>query len=50
MEGDPNQLLQQMQQVNAGQEQPVNISPEEDEMAKYVSVALADNEDVASDF
>ncbi|MCB0849687.1 MAG: zinc metallopeptidase, partial [Bacteroidetes bacterium] len=29
-----------------GQEQPVNISPEEDEMAKYVSVALADNEDV----
>jgi len=46
MGGDPNQLLQQMQQVNAGQEQPVNISPEEDEMAKYVSVALADNEDV----
>ncbi|MBS1765552.1 MAG: neutral zinc metallopeptidase [Bacteroidetes bacterium] len=46
MGGDPNQLLQQMQQVNSGQEQPVNISPEEDEMAKYVSVALADNEDV----
>ncbi len=46
MGGDPNQLLEQMQQVNAGQEQQVNISPEEDEMAKYVSVALADNEDV----
>ena len=46
MGGDPNQLLEQMQQVNAGQEQPSNISPEEDEMAKYVSVALADNEDV----
>ncbi len=46
MGGDPNQLLEQMQQVNAGQEQPANISPEEDEMAKYVSVALADNEDV----
>lgn len=46
MGGDPNQLLEQMQQVNAGQSQQVNISPEEDEMAKYVSVALADNEDV----
>lgn len=47
MGGDPGQLLNQAtQQVNVQQGEEVSISPEEDEMARFVSVALADNEDV----
>jgi len=46
--GDPRPLLQQMaqQQEAAG---PDEVNPEEDELAKFVSVVLADTEDVWTD-
>lgn len=45
--GDSAQLLDQVQQqVNASQSTSAPTSPEQDEMAKFVSVVLADNEDV----
>ena len=43
--GDPRPLLQQMQQQN-GAVAPAEVKPEEDELAKFVSVVLADTEDV----
>ena len=43
--GDPRPLLQQMQQQN-GAVAPAEVNPEEDELAKFVSVVLADTEDV----
>lgn len=45
MGGDPNAVLNQLQQQTAPQSE-VAVDPAEDEMAKFVSVALADNEDV----
>jgi uncharacterized protein len=47
--GDPGQLLQDIQQQTDQTEESsgnVQISAEEDEMTKFISVALADNEDV----
>jgi predicted metalloprotease len=44
MGGDPGQLINQMQ--NQSGDQQAQRSPEEDQMAHFVSVALADNEDV----
>ena len=47
--GDSGQLVQQIQnagQQASGQEMSASTSPAEDEMAKFVSVVLADNEDV----
>jgi uncharacterized protein len=47
--GDSGQLVQQIQnagQQASGQEISAGTSPAEDEMAKFVSVVLADNEDV----
>lgn len=45
--GDPAQLINQaQQQAQQTQGSDASIDPEEDAMAKYVSVALADNEDV----
>lgn len=46
MGGDPNEVLNQLQQQTTQQESSAPIDPAEDEMAKFVSVALADNEDV----
>ncbi|MEP7169829.1 MAG: neutral zinc metallopeptidase [Bacteroidota bacterium] len=47
MGGDTAQLLNQaQQQINVSQGSDAPVNAEEDEMAKYVSVALADNEDV----
>ena len=46
MGGDPNQLLNQLQQAPQTEQSNINISAEEDEMAEFVSVALADNEEV----
>lgn len=47
MGADPMQLVQQaIQQTTASQQEEVFISSEEDEMAQFISVALADNEDV----
>lgn len=46
MGGDPAQLLNQLQQQQTTQSSDAPIDPAEDEMAKFVSVALADNEDV----
>lgn len=47
MRGDSSQLLNQVQQqINTGQIQDAAINPEEDQMAQFVSVVLADNEDV----
>lgn len=47
MGGDTSQLLNGVQQqLNANQNTTADINPEEDEMARFVSVALADNEDV----
>ena len=46
---DPKPLLQQAQQQQQGQSQnsgPVQASPEEEAQAKFVSVVLADTEDV----
>jgi uncharacterized protein len=45
MGGNPEQVLTQLQQQTT-QESDAPIDPAEDEMAKFVSVALADNEDV----
>lgn len=46
MGGDPAQLLNQLQQQQTTQGSDAPIDPAEDEMAKFVSVVLADNEDV----
>jgi uncharacterized protein len=47
MGGDPAQLINQaQQQTQQTQGNDATIDPEEDAMAKFVSVALADNEDV----
>lgn len=48
MGGDTSQLLQQLPQLLSEQQQTEssNINPEEDKMAQFISVALADNEDV----
>jgi predicted metalloprotease len=45
MGGDPNAVLNQLQQQTIQQSETA-IDPAEDEMAQFVSVALADNEDV----
>ena len=46
--GDSSQVLEQVQQMSQPQEQTADqpTDPAEDKMAEYVSVALADNEDV----
>lgn len=46
--GDASQVLQSIQQqgVQSEETSDVQISAEEDEMAQFISVALADNEDV----
>lgn len=44
MGGDASNVLNQLQEQTTGQSAPVD--PAEDEMAQFVSVALADNEDV----
>lgn len=51
MGGDTSQLLQQLPQLLSEQQQTEssNINPEEDKMAQFISVALADNEDVWHD-
>lgn len=47
MGGDSSQLLNQVQQqVNSSQKAAEPLSAADDEMAKFVSVVLADNEDV----
>lgn len=49
MGGDSSQILEQVQQMSQPQQGQVAdqpTDPEEDKMAEYVSVALADNEDV----
>lgn len=43
--GDPRALLQQMEQQK-GAVAPAQVDPAEDELAKFVSVVLADTEDV----
>lgn len=43
--GDPRALLQQMEQ-REGAVAPAQVDPAEDELAKFVSVVLADTEDV----
>jgi len=43
---DPSQLLNQIQQTQTTQSTPGATDPAEDEMAKFIKVALADNEDV----
>lgn len=43
---DPTQLLNQLQQDQTTQSTPRAIDPKEEEMAKFIKVALADNEDV----
>ena len=46
--GDSAQLLQELQQqtTQSSNNQEISIDPAEDEMAQFVAVALADNEDV----
>ena len=44
--GDPRALLQQMGEPPNAAVAPGEINPEEDELAKFVSVVLADTEDV----
>jgi predicted metalloprotease len=45
--GDPRPLMQRMQnQQPAGNGKPANVDPVEDERAQFVSVVLADTEDV----
>jgi predicted metalloprotease len=46
--GDSAQLLQELQQqtTQSSDNQEISIDPAEDEMAQFVAVALADNEDV----
>lgn len=47
MGGDPRPLMNQMQQnAPAGKQQEVTASPEEEKLAKFVSVVLADTEEV----
>jgi hypothetical protein len=47
MGGDSGQLLNELQQQNSNQSNnEASITAEDDEMAKYVAVVLADNEDV----
>ncbi|MFM9946107.1 MAG: neutral zinc metallopeptidase [Bacteroidia bacterium] len=46
MGGDPSEVLNQLQQQTTQQQSSASIDPAEDEMAKFVSVALADNEDI----
>src|SRR4051812_2639229 len=46
MGGDPSQVIDVANQMSSQQQSTAPISAEEDEMAKFVSVALADNEDV----
>jgi len=46
MGGDPNQLLQQMQQQATTQTTSQETSAADDEMASFIKVALADNEDI----
>lgn len=46
MGGDPNQLLQQIQQQAATQTTSQEPSAADDEMASFIKVALADNEDI----
>lgn len=46
MGGDPNQLLQQMQQQATTQTTTTESSAADDEMASFIKVALADNEDI----
>ncbi|MFN8277038.1 MAG: neutral zinc metallopeptidase [Chitinophagales bacterium] len=48
MGGDPAQLLTEAAQQQMAQQQQTQtaVNPEEDQMAKFVKVALADNEDV----
>lgn len=48
--GDPRPLLQEMQNVPpAAQQGPQNVDPAEDQLAQFVSVVLADTEDVWRD-
>jgi hypothetical protein len=49
MGGDPKQALDQLQQQQTTVANDAPIDPAQDEMAKFVSVALADNEDVWND-
>lgn len=44
--GDPSQVVETMQQGEATESGPVTASPEEEEMAYFVSVVLAGTEDV----
>ncbi len=44
--GDPRPVMEQMQQQGQGQVAPGQTSPEDDERAQFVSVVLADTEDV----
>lgn len=47
MGGDPTPLLEEMVKNNAGQQgAPAQVNPAEDELAKFVSVVLADTEEV----
>jgi hypothetical protein len=47
MGGDPRPLLQQMQQnPPPDQPAPVEVDPQQDELARFVSVVLADTEEV----
>jgi predicted metalloprotease len=47
--GDPRQLMQQMQQNPPQQPGPVQVDPAEQELSQFVSVVLADTEDVWQD-
>ncbi|MBC7384030.1 MAG: zinc metallopeptidase [Bacteroidia bacterium] len=49
MGGDAGTMLNQMQDQNKTEQTPGITDPEEDKMAKFISVALADNEDVWKD-
>ena len=48
MGGDPTEILQQMQVDLSGGGAPIEISAEEQELAEFVSVVLADTEEVWS--
>lgn len=47
--GDPRMLVQQGQNAPQGQQAPAEIDPKTDELAGFVSVVLADTEDVWQD-
>lgn len=47
--GDPRMLVQQGQNAPPGQQAPAEIDPENDELAAFVSVVLADTEEVWED-